>query len=79
MAPMRVPCAPTMTYRKTPLYFECFPYVCPEPVLVKGWHYSSHFCIVLKWCAQMAISYRGGEIVVDHLRLRNQRRKNASV
>jgi hypothetical protein len=21
--------------RKTPLFFECFPYVCPEPVLVK--------------------------------------------
>eukprot|EP01047_Picozoa_sp_COSAG01_P106533 COSAG01_NODE_35637_length_529_cov_0.641860_1_plen_48_part_10 len=26
MAPMRVPCAPTMTYRKTPLYFECLPF-----------------------------------------------------
>jgi hypothetical protein len=21
--------------RKTPFFFECFPYVCPEPVLVK--------------------------------------------
>jgi hypothetical protein len=21
--------------KETPLFFECFPYVCPEPVLVK--------------------------------------------
>jgi hypothetical protein len=24
-----------MCYKKTPFFFECFPYVCPEPVLVK--------------------------------------------
>jgi hypothetical protein len=23
----------TMLYKKTPFFFECFPYVCPEPVL----------------------------------------------
>ena len=30
-----VPGADSLPLRKTPLFFECFPYVCPEPVLVK--------------------------------------------
>jgi hypothetical protein len=33
-----VPCAPVGSLRKRMSVFECFPYVCPEPVLVKRLH-----------------------------------------
>ena len=48
--------------RKRHSFFECFPYVCPEPVLVK-------WCIQCKNGAQMAFLYRDevshGTINVD--------------